>query len=132
MGMSGSASFQGEEIQICRFRLGGVASHSVGTADFEMRQCSRHKVPNNWFVVEQLLEFSRCGGSIVGTQIGLAAPIGGIYIVDKHIGLAQFIGGCSLQIRDCRHGVAGVEFDGGIDRRQPVELHQSVRRIVLS
>ena len=74
--MSGSASFQrADEILIRRLGLGGVALHSVGSADLEMRECADGFVEHNSAMVEDFLELG-CGfAALMGGQIGFSADI---------------------------------------------------------
>ncbi len=53
---------QREEILIRRLCFGGVASHRVGSADLEMRDCSDGFVEHNPTMVE---DFLKLGGSFV-------------------------------------------------------------------
>jgi hypothetical protein len=78
-------------------------------------------------VIEELLEFTSGGSSVVLGEIGFAPDVGRVNGAVLEWGrLAEFVGGDRFQ---SHHGIAGLlvaQSDGGADNREPVELQGGV------
>ncbi len=67
-----------EEILIGSLGFDGVALHSIGSADLEMRECSDGSVEHNSAMVEDFLKLSGGFSALIGGKISFATQVGGI------------------------------------------------------
>jgi hypothetical protein len=66
---------QSEEVLVRSASLRSVALESVGACQTEMRQCAQREVPDDTWMVKELLELRGCGAAVVYHQVGLTAHV---------------------------------------------------------
>src|SRR5438034_59848 len=125
---------QREEFLIGSTGFGGVALHSIGSAELEMRQCADRFVENDSAMVENFLELNSGLVALMPGQIGFAAHIDGMQ--SGHEGTAaggtlcpQVIGSGGLKSLNGLNGLGRIvvaERELGVNRWQVVELDHRI------
>ncbi len=122
---------QREEFLIGSTGFGGVALHSIGSAELEMRQCADRFVENDSAMVENFLELNGGLVALMPGQIGFAAHIDGMQ--SGHEGTAaggtlcpQVIGSGGLKSFNGLGRIVVAERELGVNRWQVVELDHRI------
>jgi hypothetical protein len=76
--MSGSASFQSEEVLVSNLRFGRVTCQRIGTTKLEMGECTYRVANHNPAMIENFLELDSSFLTLVYRKIGFAPHVGGI------------------------------------------------------
>jgi hypothetical protein len=124
MGILRSASFQRLKSPIRQSGLGRCRQRGCRRGRGRDGKGANGFVEHNAALFEDSLELGRGCVAAMGGQIGWSAHIDGIQAYETDV--AQFVGGCILKSLDGLSGIAAVERELSMNRRQVIEVHDGV------